>query len=155
VIFGSTHNRNLHCGLGFRVDNHNIFSFIKKTFCMATVCSLYVAAQVRIIYWRHYNRSWELPSLHYIALWYSWVQTQFVGMGIYMPFYHVVLSSLLSYKEHMYCICYFIKLYNYMSVSLNLIQSNMLKQNYRSQIISLNKLLEQGSIFCLFSEPRS
>ena len=88
---------------------------------------------------------------HYIALCYSWVQTQFVGMGIYMSFYHVVLSSLLSYKEHMYCICYFIKLYNYVSVPLNLIQSNMLKENYRSQIISLNKLLEQESILAGFN----
>jgi len=51
----------------------------------------------------------------------------------------------------MYCICYFIKLYNYVSVPLNLIQSNMLKENYRSQIISLNKLLEQESILAGFN----
>jgi hypothetical protein len=148
VIFGLTHNHNLHCGLGFCIDNHNIFSFIKKTFCMVTLWHMYE-------YCTRGNTTVLGSYHHYIALWYSWVQTQFVGMGIYMPFYHVVLSSLLSYKEHMYCICYFIKLYNYLSVSLNLIQSNMLKENYRSQIISLNKLLEQESIFYLFSELRS
>lgn len=71
MIFGLTHNRNLHCGLGFHIDNHNIFSFIKKTFCMVTVCSLCVVAHLRVLYWRHYDRSWELPSLHCTVIFLS------------------------------------------------------------------------------------
>jgi hypothetical protein len=43
----------------------------------------------------------------------------------------------------MYFISYVIQLYLYVSISQNFIQHNVMKENYGSQIISLNNVHEQ------------
>jgi len=51
---------------------------------MVTVCSLYLVAHVRVLYWRHYDRSGELPSLHCIVIFLS--SDPFCGCGILHAF---------------------------------------------------------------------
>lgn len=93
MIFGLTQNHNLDCGLGFRIDNHNIFSFIKKIFCIVTVYSLFVVAHAQVLYWRNYGFSWELTSLLWIVIFLS--PNPICGHGN--------LRAFLSWVYHRYC----------------------------------------------------
>jgi hypothetical protein len=126
VIFGSAH-RNLHCGLDLHIENRNIFSFIKQIRCVVPVYSLYLLAC--LLYWKHYDCSCEIWSLHCMMIFFS--SNSVCGLRNLHAFLYLVLSWLLSCEVNMYFLSYFVKLYTYVAISLDLIQRNMVQELWK------------------------